>query len=60
MYVGELRTALGNYADDTWVDVMFPEDAGVYTIVGVDAFELTDGQMRVVIDITGDAPLKAV
>jgi hypothetical protein len=39
---------------------MFPEDAGVYTIVGVDAFELTDGQMRVVIDITGDAPLKAV
>jgi hypothetical protein len=60
MYVGELREQLGTYGNDVWVDVMFPDDMNVYTIAGLTQFELHDGNLRVVIDITGDAPLKAV
>lgn len=60
MYVGELRDKLGEYGSDVWVDVMFAEDSNVYTIVDVSQFTLSDGNLRVVIDIAGDMPLKAV
>lgn len=60
MYVGELRDKLGEFGSDVWVDVMFPEAVDVYTITGITQFELSDGNLRVVIDITADAPLKAV
>lgn len=60
MYVGELQTKLAEYGKDVWVDVMFANDSNVYTIVDISQFTLSDGNLRVVIDIAGDMPLKAV
>lgn len=60
MYVGELRKQLEQFDDSVWVDVMFADDSNVYTIVQVEQLKLSDGQLRVIIDISGDTPLKAV
>lgn len=60
MQVKELVEILETMPQDAWIDVMFPNDMGVYNIVNVERFTLNQGGERVIFDISGDVPLKAV
>ena len=60
MYVAELKEKLDEMPGDLWVDVMFPDGAEVYAITGVERFQLSQGNERVIIDIVDDIPLKTV
>ncbi len=60
MYVSDLKAQLDTLPDDVWIDVMFSNDASLFNISDVELYNLSQGNQRVVIEITENAPLRAV
>jgi hypothetical protein len=60
MTVAELILQLGAMPGDAHISVMFPTGNGAYDVNMVELMELRDGRKFCIIEITADAPLRAV
>jgi hypothetical protein len=57
MVVKDLIIKLQELPGDAWVDAMFPNEAGAYSVTGVESLTLSDGRVIAIVNINDNVPL---